>query len=46
MSSGRRAIQSGCPIDQASFVRMTWIFFWTLHYIEKLLFQLASVRTP
>jgi len=34
------------PTDQASSVRTTWISIQTLHCIEKLLFQLASVRTP
>jgi hypothetical protein len=37
-----------CPDAQtelASFVRTTWISVWTLYCIEKLLFQLASVRT-
>jgi hypothetical protein len=44
-SSGRRAIPSGHQTDQASFVRTTWISIRTLHCIEKLLCQLASVRT-
>jgi hypothetical protein len=43
--SGRRAILSGRPTDKASFVRTTWIIVQTFLYIEKLLFQLASVRT-
>jgi hypothetical protein len=43
--SGRRTILSGRPTDQASFVQTTWISVRTLHCIEKLLFQLASVRT-
>jgi hypothetical protein len=43
--SGRRAIPSRRPTDQASFVRTTWISIRTLIYIEKLLLQLASVRT-
>lgn len=43
--SEQRAIPSGSQIDQASSVRMTCIFVWTLHCIKKLLFQLASVRT-
>jgi len=41
--SGRRAIPSGR--HQASSVRTTCISVWTLHCIEKLLCQLASVRT-
>jgi hypothetical protein len=43
-SFGQRAIPSGRLTDQASFVRTTWISFRTLHCIEELLFQLASVR--
>jgi hypothetical protein len=43
--SGRRALPSGRQTDQASSVRMTCIFCPDLYCIEKLLFQLASVRT-
>jgi hypothetical protein len=42
----RRDILSGPPTDQASSIRTMWISVRTLHCIEKLLFQLASVRTP
>jgi hypothetical protein len=34
----------GRQTDQASSVQTTYISVWTLHCIEKLLFQLASVR--
>jgi hypothetical protein len=44
-SSGRRAILSQCPTDQASSVRTMCISVQTLHYIKKLMFQLAFVRT-
>jgi hypothetical protein len=43
--SRRRAIPSGCPTNQAPLVWTTCISVRTLHYIEKLLFHLASVRT-
>jgi hypothetical protein len=43
--SERRAIPSGRPTDQVSFVRTTRISVWTLHCIVKLLFQLESDRT-
>jgi hypothetical protein len=41
----RRAIPSGRPTNQVSFIRTTCISIRTLHYIVKLLFQLAFVRT-
>jgi hypothetical protein len=43
--SKRRAIPSERQTDQASFVRTTCISVWTIHCIEKLLFQIASIRT-
>jgi hypothetical protein len=43
--SGRRVIPSGHQTDQVSSIQTTWTSVRTLHCIEKLLFQLASVRT-
>jgi hypothetical protein len=44
-ASGRRAIPSGRQTDQASSFQTTWTSVRTFLYVEKLLCQLASVRT-
>jgi hypothetical protein len=43
--SGRRVHPDRTLDRPVSSVRTTYLYFWTLYCIEKLLFQLASVRT-